>query len=106
MEEYLQNPRTQYLAEEYFKLEKNKIETESLLLNETDEGMLSMANKEIENINQEMSNLESQIKSIAEVEKEIEEKPKALIIEMQAGAGGDESSLFAAELALAYQNYA
>ena len=106
MEEYLQNPRTQYLAEEYFKLEKNKIETESLLLNETDEGMLSMANKEIENINQEMCNLESQIKNIGQAEKETEEKPKALIIEMQAGAGGDESSLFAAELALAYQNYA
>ena len=106
MEEYLQNPRTQYLAEEYFKLEKNKIETESLLLNEVDEAMLSMANKEIENINQEMLNLESQIKSIAETEKETEEKPKSMIIEIQAGAGGDESSLFAAELALAYQNYA
>ncbi len=106
MQEYLNNPRTQYLAEEYFKLEKNKAETESLLLEETDESLLVMANKEIENLNQAMLDLESQIKSIADIEKEVEEKPKSMIVEMQAGAGGDESSLFAAELALAYQNYA
>jgi peptide chain release factor 1 len=35
-----------------------------------------------------------------------EEKPKAIILEIAAGAGGDESSLFAAELANMYQNFA
>jgi peptide chain release factor 1 len=42
----------------------------------------------------------------AHVAKEEEEAPKAMILEIQGGAGGDESSLFAAELALMYQNYA
>jgi peptide chain release factor 1 len=42
----------------------------------------------------------------AEVAKAEEEAPKAMILEIQGGAGGDESSLFAAELALMYQNYA
>lgn len=39
-------------------------------------------------------------------DKEEEEKPKAMILEIAAGAGGDESSLFAAELANMYQNFA
>jgi peptide chain release factor 1 len=47
-----------------------------------------------------------QMEDQAEAAKEQEEAPKALILEIQGGAGGDESSLFAAELALMYQNYA
>jgi peptide chain release factor 1 len=39
-------------------------------------------------------------------EKEEEAKPRSLILEIQGGAGGDESTLFAAELALAYNNFA
>jgi peptide chain release factor 1 len=42
----------------------------------------------------------------AEAARVEEAKPKSLILEIQGGAGGDESSLFAAELALMYQNYA
>lgn len=43
---------------------------------------------------------------ILDKDKEEEEKPKAMILEIAAGAGGDESSLFAAELANMYQNFA
>jgi peptide chain release factor 1 len=46
------------------------------------------------------------MKEILHKEKEEEAKPRSLILEIQAGAGGDESSLFAAELAGAYQAYA
>jgi peptide chain release factor 1 len=43
---------------------------------------------------------------IVESEKEEEEFPNEIILEVRAGAGGDEAALFAAELAAMYQAYA
>ncbi len=100
---YIDNPKTQYLALEYKKLMSNLVEAQSLLL---DVDMASMAAEEIASIEQTMHILGEQISGIIKSDKAEEDKPKALILELQAGAGGDESSLFAAELAYAYQTYA
>jgi peptide chain release factor 1 len=106
LEEFKNNPRTQYFASEYSKLETNLHESEDLLSTSDDTEMQEMAKEEIENIKSQMAALAEQMQSIVDKEKEEIEVPKAMILEIQAGAGGDESSLFAAELALAYQNYA
>ena len=45
------------------------------------------------------------MEEISTIAKEEDEKPKSMILEIQAGAGGDESTLFAAELASAYSAY-
>ena len=100
---YKDNPRTQYLALEYEKLQSERDESEAML---SDPSLASMATEEIEGLDLRMQSMYEEMKSIAEISKEEEEKPKALILELQAGAGGDESSLFAAELAYAYQVYA
>ena len=103
IEEFKSNPRTMYIAEEYVRLSNAKVEAESLL---SDEDMKELVEIEIESLAAQMASLWKQMEETAKVAKEEEEKPKAMILEIQGGAGGDESSLFAAELALMYQNYA
>lgn len=97
------NPRTAYLSQEYERLSALKVEAESLLL---DESMKELAQSEIDSLSPQLDALWSQMVDQAEALKVAEEAPKAMILEIQGGAGGDESSLFAAELALMYQNYA
>ena len=102
LSDFKNNPRTAYLAQEYGRLSNAENEAKELL---TDESMKDLAEEELNNITAQKDSLWKQMESISEEAKEEEEKPKALIMEIQAGAGGDESSLFAAELALMYQNY-
>ncbi|MEI6810436.1 MAG: PCRF domain-containing protein [Candidatus Nomurabacteria bacterium] len=97
------NPRTTYLAQEYERLLNAKEEAETLL---ADDSMKELAESEIATLTPQLESLWKQMEETAEVAKEVEAAPKAMILEIQGGAGGDESSLFAAELALMYQNYA
>jgi peptide chain release factor 1 len=68
--------------------------------------MKELAEGEIKTLNEQLEALWNQMVESAEAAKKEEEAPKSMILEIQGGAGGDESSLFAAELALMYQNYA
>ncbi len=103
LSDFKSNPRTMYLAQEYERLLRAKEEAEALL---SDEVMKELAEGEIETLTPQLESLWKQMEDQAEVAKAAEEAPKAMILEIQGGAGGDESSLFAAELALMYQNYA
>lgn len=103
LESFKSNPRTMYVAQEYERLLTAKIEAEELL---NDETMKELAQGEIDELTPQIDALWKQMEDQAEAAKAEEETPKAMILEIQGGAGGDESSLFAAELALMYQNYA
>ncbi|MEN9881188.1 MAG: peptide chain release factor 1, peptide chain release factor 1 [Candidatus Parcubacteria bacterium] len=103
LESFKSNPRTMYSALEYERLLKSKEEAEMLL---SDEDMKELAQSELEALSTQMEALWRQMEETAEAARVEEEAPKAMILEIQGGAGGDESSLFAAELALMYQNYA
>ncbi len=103
LEDFKSNPRTMYTAQEYERLLGAKEEAVSMLV---DEDMKELAQNEIDALTPQIEALWKQMEETAEAAKEEEEKPKAMILEIQGGAGGDESSLFAAELALMYQNYA
>lgn len=103
LEEFLSNPRTMYTAQEYERLLNAKEEAESLL---ADESMKELAQAEIDSLAPQMESLWKQMEETAEAAKEEEAKPKSLILEIQGGAGGDESTLFAAELARMYQGFA
>lgn len=84
-------------------LETRKHETRKLL-NEKDEQIRKMAEDEVSHLNSAISTLESAI------EKELLPKDplgeKDIIMEIRAGAGGDEAGLFAAKLFRMYQKYA
>lgn len=102
IEDFKSNPRTMYLAQEYERLSSARDEATEML---ADESMMELAQTEIDSLTPQLEALWKQMEESAEAAKEEEEKPKAMILEIQGGAGGDESSLFAAELALMYQNY-
>jgi peptide chain release factor 1 len=103
LEFFKQNQRTMYTAQEYERLLQSKKDAEALL---GDDDMHELAESEIEAISPQLEALWKQMEDTAQAGKEEDEKPKAMILEIQAGAGGDESSLFAAELARMYQGYA
>lgn len=102
LEDFKSNPRTTYLAQEYERLSNVKKDAEELLV---DESMKELAQSEIDELNLQMESMWKQMEEITQAVKEEEEKPKSMILEIQGGVGGDESSLFAAELALMYQNF-
>jgi peptide chain release factor 1 len=91
-------------VEEYFKTEKDLEDAKSLLASESDGEMIQMYKSEI-------SNSEEKIKSLTE-ELEILLLPpdpnsgKNIIIEIRAGTGGEEASLFVADLYRMYTKYA
>lgn len=103
LDDFKSNPRTTYIAQEYERLMHAKNEAENML---TDSDMKELAEGEIALLSPQIDSLWVQMEEQAHVSQVEEEKPKAMILEIQGGAGGDESSLFAAELALMYQNFA
>ena len=103
LEAFKSNSRTMYLAQEYERLLSAKVEAEALL---EDADMKELAQDELDTLTIQLEALWKQMEDTQEAAKKEEEKPKSMILEIQGGAGGDESSLFAAELALMYQNYA
>lgn len=102
IDDFKQNQRTMYLAQEYERIATLKAESEALL---SDESMKDLAEEEVASLSLQMESLWQQMSDAVEKEKEEAKIPKALILEIQAGAGGDESTLFAAELAGAYAAY-
>ncbi len=102
LDDFKSNPRTAYLAQEYERLCDAETEARAML---ADESVKDLAEEEIASLNIQKESLWKQMEDIATVAKEEDEKPKALILEISGGAGGDESTLFAAELASAYSLY-
>lgn len=104
LEEYKKNHKTAYLAEMYEKLLKD--EADLISLSEKDASMQDLAKADLESISLQKKNIEDQINAILESEKEEIEYPTELILEVRAGAGGDEANIFAGELIEMYRKYA
>lgn len=85
-------------------LEKELAETRELLEMEEDEEMREMANSEIERIQKEMEELYDQMRLLLLPKDPNDEKN--VIVEIRAGAGGDEAGIFAADLYRLYTRYA
>lgn len=103
IDELKKNPRTHYLALELERLASQEAETELLA---ADPDMKELAEADLKSIADQRIAVEAQIQEILNKEKEEEEFPNELILEVRAGAGGDEAALFAANLAEMYERYA
>ena len=101
--ELKENARTHYLALELDRLDARESETQALA---SDPDMSEMIAEDLKTIARDRSEVERQIKEILDKEKEEEEFPNELVLEIRAGAGGDEAALFAANLAEMYERYA
>ena len=104
LEEYKKNHKTAYLAEIYEKLLKDEADIISMV--ENDPSMKEIAQADLDIIIEQKKNTENQIKVIVDSEKEEIEYPTEIILEIRAGAGGDEANIFAHELYEMYDRYA
>ena len=103
LEIYKSNPKTAFLAGMYEKLLRDEAETRGMI--QADPAMKEMAEHELSSILDQKKGLEDQMKDIIENSKEEEEVFNEIILEVRAGAGGDEAALFAAELLEMYKSY-
>ena len=103
IDELKKNPRTHYLALELERLYAQEAETKALA---TDPDMADMAADDLKSIAEQIKNLTVQIQEVLDKEKEEEEFPNEVVIEMRAGAGGEEGGLFAENLTEMYERFA
>lgn len=101
---YKKNHKTSYLAEMYEKLEKDEVDLKVLM--DSDPTMKDMGQADLENIQAQKADIIRQVEAIDKADKEEDEFPNEIILEIRAGAGGDEAALFAEELANMYRTYA
>lgn len=101
--ELRENPKTSFLATEYERLEQKKEEVQATALADPD--LKELADEEVQELVTQQEAIEEQIETILTVEEEEEQFPNEVILEVRAGAGGEEAALFAEELAEMYQKY-
>ncbi len=104
LEECKKNPKTAYLASEYEKILRQETDTQIMLAK--DPNLEDLAQEELVEFASRKQALARQIQEITETDKEEQKFPNEIILEIRAGAGGDEASLFAQHLAQMYEKYA
>jgi len=104
LKEFHDNQRTQFLAGQFDDYLKKLKEAEDMAA--SDPEMAELAASEIEELKRILTDQFAEMDRIIEAGREEDEKPYGLILEVRAGAGGDEAALFAEELAMAYLRYA
>ena len=89
---------------EYNKLIKEKKEIDDLIKNESDQDIKKEAEKEKIELQKNLPIVENDLFRLL-IPKDINDE-KNVILEIRAGTGGEEASLFAADLMRMYQKYA
>ncbi|MEK7601259.1 MAG: PCRF domain-containing protein [Patescibacteria group bacterium] len=102
-DEYADDPRLSYLVVEWKRLTQSEKDAEELM--EVDPAMKELAEKELADIAAQKDTLMEQMQKIVGNPNE-REWPNEVVLEVRAGVGGEEASLFAEELARMYLRYA
>ncbi len=100
---YRENHKTQFMASQYDVLERKKVESQALLA--SDPILADLAFEEIKEIEGQQEVMRLDMARIVKESKQEDEVPYGVILEVRAGAGGEEAALFAEELASMYQKY-
>ncbi|MEI7810109.1 MAG: PCRF domain-containing protein [bacterium] len=104
IEELKKDHKTNYLAGVLENLIKQEKEVEEMMA--SDSSLKEMAEGELKEIKVQKETTEKQLQDILDKEKEEDESPNEIVLEVRAGAGGDEAALFAWELAHMYERFA
>ena len=91
-------------AKEYRQAIKSLEEAREIILNESDSELIALAKTDVTELEPRINNLETDIKNLL-VPKDPRDD-KNVIVEIRAGAGGDEAAIFAADLFRMYTRYA
>jgi peptide chain release factor 1 len=100
--QFREHPKTQYLAS-VFDADQAKLEEAQALA--ADPELAEMAADDIATITASLEAQFAEMDRIIEASREEDEKPYGVMLEVRAGAGGDEAALFAKELAEMYLTY-
>lgn len=109
LDELKQNHKTSFFAYEYEKLLKQKEEVSLMVSDPTlasDETMITMAKEEIATLDEQITGLIEKMKAIMKEDEDADKFPSEIIMEIRAGAGGEEAALFAEQLSTMYKRYA
>jgi peptide chain release factor 1 len=102
--DFKKNFSTAYLAEEYERLSKEAEEAREAAAGDAE--LLAMAGEDRARIEGRQKEILTEIERILDKEKEVAEKPSSVVLELRAGTGGDEATLFAQDLKNMYLKYA
>ncbi len=102
--EFRNHHKTQFLAGQFDDYRKKLEEAQDLAMQ--DEAMAELAKEEIDTLTKQLDDMYQDMANIIEAAREEDEKPYGVVLEVRAGAGGDEAALFAEELAQMYLKYA
>jgi len=104
LQAWRENHKTQFTASQFDDVSRKLAEAKQLAIDEPE--MAEMAEEEIKSYQEQQQGLYDEMKRITEASKVDDEKPYGVVLEVRAGAGGDEAALFAEELAQMYLQYA
>lgn len=101
---FREHQKTQFIASQFDELVKR---TEELMdISVADPEMEALAKEELADLEDQQKQLYEEMERIIESSVEEEEKPYGVVLEVRAGAGGEEAALFAEELAHMYTRFA
>jgi peptide chain release factor 1 len=100
---YKSNNKTRFLAEDFERLMREEEEIKTLA--EVDPSLKELSDEDLVRIESQKVELIRQMDEILKVDEAEDEFPNEIILEVRAGAGGDEASLFAEQLATMYKGY-
>lgn len=104
LKNYRENRKTAFLVERYDRLREE--EAKMLDLMSKDPSIKNLVEEELQSIKKQQEALALDMEHILEGDKEEEQFPNDVVLEVRAGAGGEEAALFAEELLLMYKRYA
>lgn len=104
LSKYKENRKTQYLAETAERLSQEIDDLETLIA--SDPSMGELGREDVARLSSERDALVAQMDEIINKSLGTAESPNQIILEVRAGAGGEEAALFAEELANMYRLYA
>ncbi len=104
LQSFKDNHKTQFLAGQFDDFTKKIIAAEEMAAEDPE--MAEMAAEEVATLTAQQTALYEEMQRILTLAKVDDEKPYGVVLEVRAGAGGDEAALFAEELAQMYLQYA
>ena len=88
---------------EYKKLKDDVAQAKDMVMNESDPDLKEMAKEELSENEGKLPEYEERLKILLLPKDPLDDKD--VMVEIRAGAGGDEASIFAADVLRMYQNY-
>lgn len=104
LDDFKKNHKTAFLAGEFECLTRKEEEIRALLAQ--DPGLAELSGDELTDLAFQKSALLEEMRALIMQEKQEENFPNEVVLEIRAGAGGEEAAIFAEDLALLYARYA